>query len=83
MTIKYATYAAQWPILDEDRTLAQLIAEALPELHRMMAGEGILAMGDTDWSTESWAGREYLNARTPARRKRRRALQIHTAEAVA
>lgn len=71
--ITYPTYAAQWPILDEDRTLAQLIAEALPELHRMMDAAGVRAKGETEWSTGEHAGRPYLNARTPARRTHRMA----------
>lgn len=66
--IQYPIYAAQWPILDEDRTLAQLIAEALPELHQMMAAAGVRAKGDTEWTTGEHDGRPWLNARTPARR---------------
>lgn len=65
-------YAAQWPILDDSRRQSELIAEALPDLHRMMRTAGVIPMGDTDWQPSECAGQPFLNARTPVRHRRRR-----------
>ena len=57
------TYVAQWPILDPDQRLSDLIPQAWPEAIRMMLRDGCRPTGNPDWSAEEYAGQIFLNMR--------------------
>ena len=54
------TYNACWPIHDDTATLRDLIAEAEPELERMIAGTGHDIAGDIRWTTTDAGGLSLL-----------------------
>ena len=51
-----STYNACWPITDDTATLRELIAEATPDLERMIAGTGHDIAGDIAWTTADAGG---------------------------
>ena len=51
-----STYNACWPIEDDSATLRELIAEATPDLERMIAGTGHDITGDIRWTTTDAGG---------------------------
>ena len=51
-----STYNACWPIHDDTATLRELIAEATPDLERMIAGTGHDIAGDIAWTTADAGG---------------------------
>ena len=55
-----STYNACWPITDDTATLRELIAEATPDLERMIAGTGHDIAGDIRWTTTDAGGLSLL-----------------------
>ena len=51
-----STYNACWPIEDDSATLRELIAEATPDLERMIAGTGHDITGEVSWTTTDAGG---------------------------
>lgn len=61
------TFAAMWPVLDEDMTLAELSAEAFPEMHRLAGEAGALIVGKISFSVGTGPGdTAVLYGRAPA-----------------
>ena len=54
------TYNACWPIKDDSATLRELIAEATPDLERMIADTGHDIAGDVSWTTTDAGGLSLL-----------------------
>ena len=54
------TYNACWPIEDDSATLRELIAEATPDLERMIADAGHDIAGDIRWTTTEAGGLSLL-----------------------
>lgn len=50
------TYNACWPIRDDTATLRDLIAEATPELARLITDAGHDMAGDVEWTTTDAGG---------------------------
>ena len=48
------TYAAWWPIHDDERTMSQLTAEALDDLRGMVDAIGYIIPGRIRWETDEW-----------------------------
>ena len=51
-----STYNACWPITDDTATMRELIAEATPDLERMIADAGHDIAGDIAWTTADAGG---------------------------
>ena len=54
------TYNACWPITDDTATMRELIAEATPDLERMIADAGHDITGDIRWTTTDAGGLSLL-----------------------
>lgn len=54
-------YGAQWPILDPDQRLSDLIPQAWPEAIRMMLRDGYRPTGTPHWYPTEVAGHPFLN----------------------
>lgn len=61
------TYVAIWPVLDDSRTMAQLVAEAGEDLSWMLAEADLIADGPVDWQTAEHGDVLYLSAAVPVR----------------
>ena len=55
-----STYNACWPIEDDSATLRELIAEATPDLERMITDAGHDIAGDIRWTTTEAGGLSLL-----------------------
>lgn len=55
-----STYNAYWPITDDTATLRELIAEATPDLERMVTDAGHGIAGDIRWTTTDAGGLSLL-----------------------
>jgi hypothetical protein len=55
-----STYNACWPITDDTATLRDLIAEATPDLERMVADTGYDITGEVSWTTTDAGGLSLL-----------------------
>ena len=55
-----STYNACWPIEDDSATLRELIAEATPDLERMVTDAGHGIAGDIRWTTTDAGGLSLL-----------------------
>jgi hypothetical protein len=56
------TFNACWPVTDDDATLRELIAEATPDLERMVTDAGHEIAGDIAWTTTDTDGLALLAA---------------------
>jgi hypothetical protein len=54
------TYNACWPIYDDAATLRDLIAEAAPELHQLVAGIRHEMVSEPEWTTTDAGGLSLL-----------------------
>lgn len=54
------TFNACWPVTDDTATLRQLIEEATPELHRMVAGIAHEMVSEPSWTTTDAGGLSLL-----------------------
>lgn len=68
LTPTRATYVAQWPILDDTRTLTELAEEAIDSLADLIDRERHVMLASPTWSlTENVDGVPMLRAEVPVR----------------
>lgn len=68
LTLPRATYVAQWPILDDTRTLTELTEEAIDSLAEMVDRDRHVMLASPAWSlTETDDGAPMLRAEVPVR----------------
>ena len=90
LTPTRATYVAQWPILDDTRTLTELTEEAIDDLADLIDRDRHVMLASPTWSlTETDDGAPMLRAEVPVRqveyrvRPRRDDAATHRAELLA